>query len=153
MQALLLGPGPIYEKKGIVKTSVNCPVFPKSAPISSASLLSARWLSNLSSTVFGTAHIFYVFVISLLWSGTSGDLLFVLLLFFLICLIKLFFLNCIAATFQAEMELDKMRPNRVDTHLCTKEFILYQLRASQQIYRNFSCSRLVFYLENIMVMS
>jgi len=82
MQALLLGPGPIYEKKSIVKTSVNCPVFPKLAPISSASLLSARWLSNLSSTVFGTAHIFYAFAISLLWSGTSGDLLFVLFLFF-----------------------------------------------------------------------
>ena len=73
--------------------------------------------------------------------------------YFLMCLIKLFFHNCIAATFQAEMELDKMRPNRVDTHLCTKEFILYQLRASQQIYRNFSCSRLVFSLENVSIMT
>ena len=37
------------------------------------------------------------------------------------------------------MELDKLRPARVDNHLCSKEYVLYQLRSSQQRIINLSC--------------
>ncbi|KAK4015396.1 hypothetical protein OUZ56_030377 [Daphnia magna] len=118
MHALTLDPNPVYERNTIVKRAVSCPVFVKAASISSASIFAARWVSNLTTTLLGIAQAIYSFSASLLWAGVTS------------------------ATFQAEMELDKLRPARVDTHLCSKEYILYQLKTSQQRLFNVSCSKL-----------
>ncbi len=72
MQSLTLGLDPLYERTTIVKRAVNCPIFVKSVPISSASIFGARWLSNLSTTLFGIAQILYALVASLLWTGTAS---------------------------------------------------------------------------------
>jgi hypothetical protein len=75
MQSLTLGSDPLYERITIVKRAVNCPIFVKSVPISSASIFGARWLSNLSTTLFGISQILYALVASLLWTGkASGKL-------------------------------------------------------------------------------
>lgn len=75
MQGLTLGPNPVYEKITIVKRALSCPVFVKAAPISSASIFAARWVSNLTTTLFGIAQVVYSFAANLLWTGvTSGKL-------------------------------------------------------------------------------
>lgn len=73
MHALTLDPNPVYERNTIVKRAVSCPVFVKAAPISSASIFAARWVSNLTTTLLGIAQAIYSFSASLLWAGvTSG---------------------------------------------------------------------------------
>ena len=56
----------VYEKKMVIKSGLNCPLFVKSAPISSAPLLSAKWISNLSGTAVSAGGFFYTLILSLL---------------------------------------------------------------------------------------
>ena len=75
MQGLLMGSTPLYERKTIVKVVASCPLFVKSAPISSAPIFGARWISNLTGTLFGVVNVIYSFIASLLWTGlASGKL-------------------------------------------------------------------------------
>ena len=63
----------VYEKKTIVKSGLSCPVFVKSAPISSAPLLSAKWITNLSGTAVSAGSFFYTLVLSLLWGASTAS--------------------------------------------------------------------------------
>lgn len=72
----MMDPDPFYEMKSIVRTGANCPIFVKFVPISSAPIIGARWMANLSATLRGMLQIFYAFIASLLWTGnTSGKLI------------------------------------------------------------------------------
>ena len=117
MKGLLRNPGAIYERRKVTKVAVNCPVFVKQAPISSApSMLGARWLSNLSGTLSTLSSIVYALFANIL--STSG----------------------VAGTLQDALELDKLRPAKVDSHLCSKEYALYQLKSFFPSMANFNCS-------------
>ena len=65
----------VYEKKTLIKSGLNCPVCVKSAPISSASLLSAKWITNLSETAVtvSAGSFFYTLVLSLLWGASTAS--------------------------------------------------------------------------------
>lgn len=65
-------PDPFYEKNVIIKTAASCPIFVKSAPISSAPIFGARWMTNVSNTLRGIVQIFYAFIASFLWTGTAS---------------------------------------------------------------------------------
>jgi hypothetical protein len=72
MQGLTLGLDPLYERNTIVKRAINCPLFVKSVPISSASIFGARWLSNLTTTLFGIVQFLYALTASLMWTGAAS---------------------------------------------------------------------------------
>jgi len=111
---------PVYRKVTTTKSTVSCPVFVKS-PVSSASLFGYQWISrwplNLSTALFGTAQMLYALLLNIfLTSSTSATLL------------------------QSELQLDKLRPTPVDSHLCSKTYVIYQLQSSYRLAADKSCS-------------
>lgn len=118
MEGMLRNPGAVYDRRKMVKMGANCPIFVKQAPISSAPpLLGARWLSNLSSTLSTLSGMIYALLIGLFSTATG-----------------------VSGTLQDALDLDKLRPAKVDSHLCSKEYVLYQLRSSFQTMANLNCS-------------
>lgn len=140
MRGLTVGQEPLYQRHTIVKVASNCPIFVKTAPISSAPVFGARWMTNLSRTFLGVAQLLYAFIANVFWTDTAtGKTKHIR---FVVCFLKFSLIDfeIFLATFQAEMELEKLRPARVNTHLCSKEFVVYQLRALQHTVLNFPCS-------------
>ena len=45
-----------------------------------------------------------------------------------------------ATLLQSELQLDKLRPTPVDSHLCSKTYVIYQLQSSYRLAADKSCS-------------